>query len=77
MLHYREKCLCMRRVSKRCMKIARLSSSPKNIRNTYLRNGKKELYGINLDESRFLAQNVSSRATCFVHVPKWLSCTQA
>jgi len=54
----------MQRVSERCMKIVRLSSSLKNIRNTHLQNEKKELYGINLHESRFLAQNVSSRATC-------------
>ena len=62
-VHDREKCLCMRRFPERCKKIVRLSSSPKNIRK-YLRNGNKELFGINLDESRFLAQNVSSRATC-------------
>ena len=63
-LHDRGKFLCMRRVSERCMKFVRLSSSLKNIRNTYLQNGEKELYGVNLDESRFLARNVLSPATC-------------
>jgi hypothetical protein len=38
------------------MKIVKLSSSLKSIRNTCLLNWKKELYESNLDEGRFLAQ---------------------
>ena len=76
-LNDRGKFLCMRRVSERSMEVVTLSISLKNIRNTCLRNGKKELYRINLDASRFLAQNVLSRATCLSRVPKWLSCAQA
>jgi len=64
LLHDRGKFLSVRRVSERCVKIVRLSNSLKNIWNTNLQNGKRELYGINLDESRFLAENVLSRATC-------------